>query len=80
MGAYFDVTLDFKYIQDEKSQEMLDIMFSNGRRELSRVYGWGGFAVETLIKGKPALETLAARLDGLITGSIGETMSFFTEK
>lgn len=40
--VYFNTTLDFKYIQDQESQEMLDIVFENGIFDLASVYGWGG--------------------------------------
>lgn len=40
-SVYFDTTLDFKYIQDQQSSEMLDIMFSNGVFDLGSIYQWG---------------------------------------
>lgn len=81
-SAYFDVTLDFKYIQDEKSQDMLDILFSNGRCELSRVYAWGDFAenaASSMLGGKTDLSTLAAKYDTKIAASLDETLAFFSE-
>ncbi len=42
--TYFDETLDFKYIQDDKGQAMLDIIFANGTVDLAKVYAWGGLA------------------------------------
>lgn len=40
-SVYFDTTLDFKYIQDQESSEMMDIMFSNGVFDLGSIYQWG---------------------------------------
>ena len=40
--VYLNQTLDFKYIQDQEGQEMMDIILSTGLFELEAVYGWGG--------------------------------------
>ncbi len=40
-NAYFDNTLDFKYIQDEESQTILDGILSTGQFDLSALYPWG---------------------------------------
>lgn len=44
-SVYFDTTLDFKYIQDQESSEMMDIMFSNGVFDLGSIYNWGNATV-----------------------------------
>ena len=40
--VYLNQTLDFKYIQDQEGQDMMDIILSTGIFELASVYGWGG--------------------------------------
>ncbi len=40
--VYLNQTLDFKYIQDQEGQNMMDIILSTGIFELASVYGWGG--------------------------------------
>jgi len=40
--AYYDISLNGKYIRDEKSSEVLDILFSNFIVDTADLYGWGG--------------------------------------
>lgn len=39
--AYFETTLNFKYVQDEKSQEMLALILEKGQFDLADLYDWG---------------------------------------
>jgi ABC-type glycerol-3-phosphate transport system substrate-binding protein len=41
--AYYEVALDMKYLRDEGSVGMLDIILENRIYDLSELYGWGGF-------------------------------------
>jgi hypothetical protein len=80
MPIYFDVTLAFKYIQDEQSQKMLDIVFSNGKFDLARVYGWGNFGATVCsltINASSNFTSAITALDGKISGDIDKTLAAF---
>ena len=40
--AYYDVSLKTKFMRDEESAEMLDLIFSTRCYDLGHVYNWGG--------------------------------------
>lgn len=42
--AYYDVTLKDKLLRDEKSVEMLDLIFDNRRLDMGEVYDFGGWS------------------------------------
>ncbi len=75
--TYFNETLDFKYIQDEEGQKMLDIIFSGGTVDLTAVYGWGNVmsTIRTqMFNGKTdvvsRVEKLAAKMESAIADTI----------
>jgi hypothetical protein len=75
--TYFNETLDFKYIQDEEGQKMLDIIFSNGTVDLTAVYGWGN--VQTVIRqqlfgGKTEVVSRVEKLAAKIESGIADTI------
>ena len=79
---YMNQTLDFKYIQDKESQEMLDIILSTGTFEIAAVYDWGGIAgqVMTLLNaGKTTLASTAAKLGSRIEAAMEKTVKTFSE-
>ena len=54
--AYYDVALTYKYMRDNESAEMLDIILDSRCFDLGLIYGWGGLAsgVHSIItNGKP---------------------------
>lgn len=78
--TYFDVTLDFKRIQDKESQEMLDIIFANGKASLANVYGWANFAgdMSTRIgKGSTDIASFAASRENKLVAAIQATIDCF---
>ena len=80
--TYMEQTLDFKYIQDKQSQEMLDIILSNGIFEIAAVYDWGGIAgtiMGQLNQGKTEIASLVARLDKVVNKGIEKTLTTFAE-
>ena len=80
--VYMNQTLDFKYIQDEESQEMLDIILSTGTFEIAAVYDWGGIAgqVMTLLNaGKTTLASMAAKLESRVLKAMQTTVDTFAE-
>lgn len=75
--TYFDETLDFKYIQDDKGQAMLDIIFSNGTVDLAKVYGWGGLATQIQNKlsgGKSDIASVFERFASKTEKAIADTI------
>ena len=64
--VYFDKTLDFKYAKDERSIEMLDLLFANGSFDLSVVYGWAGLSsriIDLMASGNDKLMSETASLE-----------------
>ena len=82
-SVYMNQTLDFKYIQDEESQEMLDIVLSTGVFDISLVYNWGGFAMQAqqmLASGKgDTIASTAAEYGDMITADMEKTMEALSE-
>lgn len=77
--TYFNETLDFKYIQDEEGQKMLDIIFSNGTVDLTAVYGWGS-VMDTVIRdqlfsGKTNIVSLMEKRASKLEAGIAETVA-----
>ena len=74
---YFNETLDFKYIQDEQSQQMLDIIFADGTVDLSTVYDWGGAANAIrgqLYTGKTEVVSMVEKRVAKIVSGIQDTV------
>ena len=44
--AYYDVTLKDKLLRDEKSVEMLDIIFNNRKLDMGEVFDFGGWSLK----------------------------------
>ena len=40
--AYYDIALERKYMRDEESREMLDIILSSRIVDLDIIFNWGG--------------------------------------
>ncbi len=80
--TYFDETLDFKYIQDDKGQAMLDIIFANGTVDLAKVYAWGGLAdqIKTkLSKGDSDIASTFEKLASKTEAAIADTIEALNE-
>jgi len=65
--VFFDETLDFKYVQDEEGQEMLDIMFSGGAFELAAVYNWGGIHGKILQRLNAGKNDVVSQVEKLVS-------------
>ena len=61
--AYYDVALSAKYLRDEGSYKMLDIILENRVYELCDIYAWGGFAGAVSALAKKADMNLASVID-----------------
>jgi hypothetical protein len=81
--VYMNQTLDFKYIQDEESQEMLDIILSTGTFDIASVYNWGSFAgqVMTVLNAgrSDTIASIAAKFGKKITADMEKTLETFAE-
>ncbi|MBO4933093.1 MAG: hypothetical protein J6I42_13015 [Clostridia bacterium] len=80
--TYMEQTLDFKYIQDKQSQEMLDIILSTGTFEIASVYDWGGISgmiMGQLNAGKTDIASLIAKLDKPINKGMEKTIETFAK-
>ena len=76
--TYFNETLDFKYIQDEEGQKMLDIIFSNGTVDLTAVYGWGNVQTtirQQLFSGKTEVVSRVEKLAAKVEAGIADTIA-----
>lgn len=59
--AFYDICLSGKYVRDEESTEMLDIIFAHPCIDDSDCYGWGsiyGKLQSALMNGKPIVSTI----------------------
>ncbi len=60
--TYVDSTLEFKYVNDEKSRENLHTILSSGRFDLLEVYGWGELSETVVEEAASASEKLMSTL------------------
>ncbi|HHX53464.1 MAG TPA: hypothetical protein GX704_01010 [Clostridiales bacterium] len=75
--AYSEVTLDFKYIRDEESSKMLQLIFDTGAFELTSVFGWGGVAdtvSDYLSKGNPNIASTIEKKMSKIESEMAKTV------
>lgn len=82
MQTYFDETLDFKYIQDDEGQAMLDIMFSNGTVELAAVYSWGDVITkirEAMSLGKTDIVSRVEKVSAKVSSAMEKTVTSFVD-
>ncbi|MDD4774167.1 MAG: hypothetical protein PHZ09_11305 [Eubacteriales bacterium] len=80
--AYYDIALNGKYLRDEESIEMLDIIISERVYDLGLAYGFGGVntVVETLVsKGDTGLMSLMDSKRKSIQSAIDKTVAKFEE-
>ncbi len=60
--VYVDSTLEFKYVNDEKSRENLHLILDSGRFDLLEVYGWGELSDIVISEAASASEKLMSTL------------------
>ena len=60
--TYVDSTLEFKYVNDEKSRENLHLILDSGRFDLLEVYGWGKLSEIVVEEASSASEKLMSTL------------------
>lgn len=65
-NAYINDTLSFKYIRDEDSRDMLDILFATGRFNLSDQLDVGTIRAKLQSSAISGSDTVAAALEKLL--------------
>lgn len=74
--TYVDSTLEFKYVNDEKSRENLHIILDSGRFDLLEVYGWGDLSETVIEEAASASEKLMSTLAQNERGVRGDLADF----
>ena len=81
LPVYYDICLTRKYVRDEESSEMLDIIFKNCMLDNSDIFQWASFdsALKTaFIKGE-GLQSLLEKNRSKLEGGIEKTIAAFEE-
>ncbi len=60
--VYVDLTLQFKYLNDEKSRKNLSVILDSGRFDMMDVYNWGGLVDIVVNEAVSASEKLTSTL------------------
>lgn len=71
--AYYEVQLKSRFVRDEESQEMLDIIFTYRAYDLGVFFNWGG-AYSSLVAGNASPSTLYASLSKAMSKSIEKSL------
>lgn len=79
--VYFDKTLDFKYATDERSINMLDMIFENGNFDLTVVFGWGKVSskvIDLVTTGSEAYVSGITAVDKAVREDIEKTVEKYS--
>jgi len=74
--AYFETTMKSKFMRDEESVEMLDILYDGIRMDIGYIYGFGGVHtafMNTLAAGEGIASALAS-VESAVNAAIGKYM------
>ena len=80
--AYVDTTLNFKYIRDEESKEMLDLILSSGRFNLCDILGVSALkdALGSMAgAGNPDIASSVAKTEKVMDKQLEKALSKFLE-
>lgn len=79
--AYYDICLTGKYIRDDESAEMLDIIFNNCVLDNSDIFQWAGLdgAFKTAFTKETSLEALAEKYRSKMEAAIEKTLAAIEE-
>jgi len=61
--AYYDLNLQGKFMRDEESREMLDIILTNTAYDIGYIYNFGGFAMTVVYFGQDRKTTHASQFE-----------------
>jgi hypothetical protein len=77
--AYYDIALTRKYMRDEESEEMLDIIFNSRVYYVGAVYGFGGIWIDyiNLANGRTHVTTYFERAEPRIERDIERVVDIF---
>lgn len=81
-NAYYDISLNNKFLRDEESIIMLDIILATRIYDLSQIYNWNniGFLYHNLIGEKNNnLTSRFASMENSVSEMIGKTIEAYTE-
>ena len=82
---YYEITTKTKYTQDEESAKMLDLVFSNIRFDLGRMYNWGNTTNNLFVTQSMAVDGIndfASKyeaIEDLIKQEMEKTIASYTE-
>ena len=79
--AYYDICLTGKYIRDDESAKMLDIVFKNCVLDNSDIFQWAGLdsAFKTAFTKETSLEALAEKYRSKMEAAIEKTLAAIEE-
>ncbi|MCL2096849.1 MAG: hypothetical protein FWH10_08110 [Oscillospiraceae bacterium] len=81
--AYYEVALGSKYLRDEGSVKMLDIILDNRVYDILEViYGWGSFSTDVYnlsVRGDLNFASLLESREGRVTAAIEKTLEAYAE-
>ncbi|MFA6948011.1 MAG: extracellular solute-binding protein [Eubacteriales bacterium] len=80
--AYYDVLLEGKYVRDDESAEMLNLIFADSVFDLAAVYNWGSLTNtinEKAKAGKSDIASAMEKLNNKVNSDIEKTVSYYTE-
>ena len=82
LPAYYDITLQGKYMRDNDSQEMLDIIFDSVIYDIGRFYNWGSMygTISNMWNGKQ--DTFASSFEKtskIVNKAVERTLKAFSE-
>lgn len=79
-NVYYNVLLEGKYIRDNESSEMLDIIFGNRVFALEQIYGWGNLSTTIMNAASAKQIAIASKITAIeekISIDIGKTIDYY---
>ncbi|MHB1150836.1 MAG: hypothetical protein ACYCWE_11130 [Eubacteriales bacterium] len=79
-NVYYNVLLEGKYIRDNESSEMLDIIFGNRIFALEQIYGWGNLSAVIMNAASAKQTGIASKIAAIeekINTDIGKTTEYY---
>ncbi len=74
--VYVDTVLSFRYVNDDKSRECLDIILNSGKFDLAEIYGWGGLSDTVTDLAAEGAETLVSSIAAIKNKTESELIDF----
>ncbi len=80
--AYYDVSLNYKYLRDEESVKMLDLVLDGRMYDISQIYNWGGMGnifFDMMQSHSSDFSSLYAKREKLTIRQMEETVEAYLE-